>query len=132
MNKAVTVPADHVLALQREVDITPVDAWRGWTDPEFLMTWFTPSPWKTIGCEIDLRPGGIFATVMQSPEGQAFPNAGCFLEVVPARRLVWTSALAPGYRPAAETPGVPLITAIRTFEPAGRGARSAGGCGESH
>jgi hypothetical protein len=73
-----------------------------WTDAEFLMKGFTPAPWKTIGCEIDLRPGGIFATVMQSTEGQAFPNAGCYLEVAPTRRPVWTSALAPGYRPGAE------------------------------
>jgi uncharacterized protein YndB with AHSA1/START domain len=121
MNDAAKAPADHVLVLQREIDITPADAWRGWTDPDFLMKWFTPSPWKTVGCEIDLRPGGTFATVMQSPEGQTFPNAGCYLEVVPTRRLVWTSALAPGYRPATETPGVPLFTAILTFEPAGPG-----------
>jgi len=36
---------------------------------------------------------------MCSPEGQEFPNSGCYLEVVPNRRLVWTNALAPGFRP---------------------------------
>jgi uncharacterized protein YndB with AHSA1/START domain len=65
-----------------------------WTDAEFLMKGFTPAPWKTIGCEIDLRPGGIFATVMQSPEGQAFPNAGCYLEVAPTSTRRWVSIQA--------------------------------------
>src|SRR5690606_34934894 len=40
-----------------------------------------------------------FTTVMQSPEGEKFPNTGCFLEVVPNQKLVWTDALLPGYRP---------------------------------
>lgn len=63
------------------------------------MPWFCPLPWNTIDCEIDLRAGGIFRTVMRSPEGQLFPNTGCYLEVVPNERLTWTNALLPGYRP---------------------------------
>ena len=61
-------------------------------------------------CEIDLRPGGIFRTVMRSPEGQEFPNIGCYLEVVPNERLVLTDALLPGYRPAEN----PFFTAALT------------------
>ena len=63
------------------------------------MPWFCPLPWKTIACEIDLRPGGSFYTVMQSPEGQQFPNTGCYLEVIPDQKLVLTNALLPGFRP---------------------------------
>ena len=63
------------------------------------MPWFCPLPWKTIDCEIDLRPGGIFRTTMQSPEGQEFPNSGCYLEVITNEKLVWTNAMLPGYRP---------------------------------
>ena len=44
--------------------------WKAWTMPEHLKKWFTPAPWQTVECEIDLRPGGIFRTVMRSPEGQ--------------------------------------------------------------
>lgn len=36
---------------------------------------------------------------MRSPEGEEFPNAGCYLEVIEGERLVWTDALEPGYRP---------------------------------
>jgi hypothetical protein len=37
---------------------------------------------------------------MQGPEGPPMPGIGCYLEVVPQRKLVWTNALLPGFRPA--------------------------------
>lgn len=87
------------LIFDRVIDIKPELVWAAWTEPEHIKHWFTPAPWKTVDCEIDLRPGGIFRTIMQSPEGQAFPNVGCYLEVVENRRLVWTNVLGPGFRP---------------------------------
>ena len=68
------------LSFTRIVDVPRALVWRAWTEPELLMPWFCPLPWKTIACEIDLRPGGIFSTTMQSPEGKEFPNAGCYLD----------------------------------------------------
>jgi uncharacterized protein YndB with AHSA1/START domain len=91
------------LSFTRVVDVPRALVWRAWTEPKLLMPWFCPLPWKTIDCEIDLRPGGMFRTTMQSPEGAEFPNAGCYLEVVPNERLVWTNALLPGYRPSKPT-----------------------------
>ena len=88
------------LRFARVVDMPRALVWRAWTEPKLLMPWFCPLPWKTIDCEIDLRPGGIFRTTMQSPEGVEFPNAGCYLDVVPNEKLVWTNALLPGYRPS--------------------------------
>lgn len=95
------------LVLERVIDVPRKRVWEAWTTPEHIKKWFTPAPWKTVDCEIDLRPGGIFRTVMRSPEGQEFPSAGCYLEIVENERLVWTSALLPGFRPAnlAATPG---------------------------
>lgn len=46
---------------------------------------------------------------------------GCFLEVLPMERLVWTSMLFPGYRPAVFD-DIP-ITAIVTMENVGTGTR---------
>ena len=88
------------LQFERIVDVPREKIWAAWTTPKLLMPWFCPLPWKTIACEIDLRPGGIFYTVMQSPEGQRFPNSGCYLELIPNEKLVWTNALEPGFRPA--------------------------------
>lgn len=111
------------LVLHRVIDVPPDLVWRAWTEPEHVKQWFTPKPWKTVGCEIDLRPGGLFKTVMQSPEGQDFPYSGCYLEVVPKTKLVWTSALLPGYRPNADAvrgDAFPF-TCILTLRPEGTG-----------
>ncbi len=106
------------LLLQRTVDVSPELVWLAWTTPKHLMKWFTPAPWKTIECDIDLRPGGVFRTKMQGPDGQVMDlPAGCYLDVVPNRRLIWTDALGPGYRPNANA----FFTAALTFEPKGSG-----------
>ncbi len=88
------------LVFDRMVDIPREMIWAAWTTPEHLKHWFTPDPWQTVDCEIDLRPSGIFKTVMLSPEGQEFPNLGCYLEIIPNEKLIWTNALQSGFRPA--------------------------------
>lgn len=105
------------LMIERVIDVPPHLVWRAWTEPEQLMPWFCPKPWSVVHCEIDLRAGGIFATTMRSPEGAEFPNVGCVLEVVPERRLVFTDAMLPGFRPAAE----PFMTGIVLIDPHGAG-----------
>jgi uncharacterized protein YndB with AHSA1/START domain len=88
------------LTFERIVDVPHELIWQAWTTPEKLMPWFCPLPWKTVECEIDLRVGGMFYTVMQSPEGQKFPNVGCYLELIPNEKITWTNALEPDFRPA--------------------------------
>jgi uncharacterized protein YndB with AHSA1/START domain len=107
------------LVLERVVDAPRELIWRAWTQPEHIKRWFAPAPWTTVECEIDLRPGGIFRTVMRSPEGEDYPGVGCILEIVENEKLVWTDALAPGYRPAIK----PFFTAIITLEDQGGGTR---------
>jgi uncharacterized protein YndB with AHSA1/START domain len=114
------------LVLERVVDVPPSIVWECWTTPKHIKKWFTPAPWKTVECEIDLRPGGEFYFVMESPEGQKFPNTGCFLEIVKNERLAWTNALLPGYRPASSgAPGADdlIFTAVITFARQGRGTK---------
>ena len=100
MNSTIQPNPKLDLVLERTVDVSSDLVWLAWTTPKHILKWFTPAPWKTVECKIDLRPGGEFYTVMQSPEGQNFPNIGCFLEIIDKQKLVWTSALLPGYRPA--------------------------------
>ena len=107
------------LVLERVIDVPRDLVWDAWTKPEHVRKWFTPAPWTVTDCEIDLRPGGVFRTAMRSPDGEEFPNVGCYLEVTPKSRLVWTDALLPGYRPAEN----PFFTAIVTLEPSGSGTR---------
>jgi uncharacterized protein YndB with AHSA1/START domain len=110
------------LVLERVVEVPPHLVWAAWTRPDYVKKWFTPAPWQTVDCDIDLRPGGIFRTVMRSPEGQEFPNIGCYLEVIENEKLVWTAALKPGYRPQ-NAPGAMLFTAAILLEPRGAGTK---------
>lgn len=87
------------LLLERTVPVSPELVFKAWTTPDILMQWFCPLPWKTVECVIDLQPGGIFRTVMQGPEGESFAGDACYLEVIENEKIVWTSALGPGYRP---------------------------------
>lgn len=107
------------LVLERVIDVPRELVWAAWTKPEHVCVWFTPRPWTVSHCEIDLRPGGMFRTVMKSPEGDEFPNVGCYLEIVPNERLVWTDALLPGYRPSAN----PFMSAVLTLATEGKGTR---------
>lgn len=105
--------------LERVVDVPPERVWPAWTRPEHVKRWFTPAPWQTVDCEIDLCPRGMFRTVMRSPDETGHPNVGCFLEIVEHRKLVWTDALEPGHRPSPS----PFMTAIILLEPSGAGTR---------
>jgi uncharacterized protein YndB with AHSA1/START domain len=126
--KPFPIDPDLDLVLERAVPVPPEKVWAAWTRPELLKQWFTPAPWKTLEVEIDLRPGGIFRTVMVSPEGEVMPaSPGCILEVVENRRLVWTSVLGPGYRPTTPSGGKDCdempFSAIIQMEPHGSGTK---------
>ncbi len=105
------------LVLERDIDVPVELVWKAWTTPSSLREWFVPKPWTIASCEIDLRPGGTFATTMRSPEGDEFPNLGCYLEVTPNERLVFTDTLLPGYRPSPK----PYFTAVLELTPTGTG-----------
>ena len=88
------------LELIEDVALRPEQLYDGWTNPEILKKWFCPRPWKVTECSIDLRPGGLFLNVMQSPEGELMPeNKGCYLLIEKPTRLVWTGILGENFRP---------------------------------
>ena len=110
------------LVFERFIDAPKRLVWEALTKPEHLKEWYMPKAWGTVSrCEMDVRPGGIFSIDIAVANGPDVPNVGCFLDVVPMERLVWTSMLFPGYRPAIFD-DVP-ITAIITMETAGSGTR---------
>ena len=109
-------------AIERFIDAPVQLVWEALTTPEHLKQWYMPKPWGRVSrAEMDVRPGGIFSIDIATGDGQDSPNLGCFLEVVPMQRLIWTSMLFPGYRPAVFD-DIP-ITAIITMETVGSGTR---------
>jgi len=113
------------LVLERTLDAPRDLVWKAYTDPEHLKRWFAPRPYEISEVELDLRPGGIFRIRMIGPDSfdNGHGNAGCVLEVSEGKKLVWTSALGPGYRPAELGEGCESfpMTAIVTFADAGNG-----------
>ncbi len=107
------------LLFTRVVQLTPQQLWRGWTEPALLTEWFCPRPWKVTEAAVDLRPGGRFRTLMQGPGGERHDHVGCWLDVTPHARLVWTDTLLPGFRPSPN----PFCTATLTLDPVAEGTR---------
>ena len=109
-------------AIERFIDAPTRLVWEALTKPEHLKEWYMPRQWGRVSrAEMDVRPGGIFSIDIATGDGHEVPNLGCFLDVVPMQRLVWTSMLFPGYRPAVFD-DIP-ITAIVTMEAVGAGTR---------
>ena len=109
--------SDHDLVISRLLKAPRASLWRAWTEPDRLKQWWCPKPWVTEVRAFDLRPGGAFHTVMSGPDGGTSDNPGCFLEIVPGERIVSTSMLLAGWRPA--TPWMPMTEVITFAEEAG-------------
>jgi len=100
------------LLVERVIRAPRAAVWAAWTDPAALSQWWVPAPAVCRVLELDLHPGGSFRTEF-SEDGSGFgPQiTGCVLEVVPEERLVWTTALVGGWRPAEQ----PFISAVIEF-----------------
>ena len=122
MNKTFAINPKLDFAIERFIDAPTSLVWEALTKPEHLKEWYMPREWGRVSrAEMDLQPGGIFSIDIAVGDGDDMPNLGCFLDVVPMARLVWTSMLFPGYRPAVFD-DIP-ITAIVTMESVGTGTR---------
>ncbi len=99
--------------------------WRAWSDPDILKQWWCPKPWVTEVRAFDFRSGGSFHTVMSGPDGGESDNPGIFLDVAPMERIVFTSMLLVGWRPATPWLG---MTAIFTLADDDCGTRYTARC----
>lgn len=109
------------LNIDRFIKAAPGVVWRAWSTPEHLEKWWIPAPIECKVIKLDLRPGGGFETRMREGGGAFQPHVdGCFLDIVPEARLVFTTVLTEGWQPA--EPWLAL-TAIITFESEGSGTR---------
>ena len=105
------VTAIYELSLTRIIAASPAQLYRAWTEPELLKQWFCPQPWGVAHAELDVRAGGSNLVVMQSPDGDLFPNQGVYLEVIPNQKLVFTDAYTSAWVPSAK----PFMTCTITF-----------------
>jgi len=64
--------------------------WKAWTEPQHMAAWWGPRGMTNPVCEMDVRPGGRWHLVMQTPDGTRYPLSGVYHEVVAPERLVFT------------------------------------------
>lgn len=115
--KAAAADASRELSLTRIIDAPRELVFKVWTDTETFSDWWGPHGMTTPICEMDLRPGGTFRTLMRMPDGTEYPNLGVFLEVVEPERIVCTDAFEPGWKPSSQA----FMGAVTTFEDIGDG-----------
>jgi len=107
------------LTISRFINAPRSSVWKAWSDPKHFKQWWIPGPLECKVVKLDLRPGGGFETLMREGDGEFQPHVeGCFLEVVPEQRLIFTTSLMEGWRPI--EPWLAL-TAIMTLTPEDKG-----------
>ena len=80
------------LTLKRRLNAPPAKVFAAFTDPEKVMRWMGPGEIKAVSAEGDVRVGGRYRWVMQSPNGEEHEIGGIYREIVLSEKLVFTWA----------------------------------------
>jgi uncharacterized protein YndB with AHSA1/START domain len=86
----VTLPTDTQIKIEREFDAPAHLVYRAYTEPELVRRWWTAKRGEMTVVDIDLRVGGGWRYVMESPDGLEVAFHGEYREIVPGERLVST------------------------------------------
>jgi uncharacterized protein YndB with AHSA1/START domain len=87
--QTVTKPS---LTIKRRIKAPPAKVFAAWIDPEKVKRWMGPGEGKALSVECDLRVGGRYRWVMQSPDGEIHDVSGVYREVIADEKLVFTWA----------------------------------------
>ena len=90
--------AERVLRLARTFQAPREVVFRAFTERERLIEWWGPKGFTVPECELDVRPGGAWRTVMRSSEGGEHVVGGVYREVRAPERLAFTWAWETGGR----------------------------------
>ncbi len=106
--------ATHDLAVTRVLDAPVEEAWKAWTEPEYVMRWWGPTGFTSPRAKLDVREGGTSLVCMRAPAeygGQDMYNTWTYRAVVPPERLEFelrfTDADGAPLDEASIPPGVP-------------------------
>ena len=80
------------LTVKRRFKAPPAKVFAAFTDPEKVKHWMGPGEMKAVLAEGEVRIGGRYRWVMQSPAGQQMEVSGVYREIVPNEKLVFTWA----------------------------------------
>lgn len=86
--------SDYELVVTRTFNAPPRIVFEAWTRPELFKRWWVPksAPMSLLSCDMDVRTGGTYRLVFSHPAAdQPIAFFGCYREVTPPTRLVWTN-----------------------------------------
>ena len=105
---------DLDLAISRVIKAPRSVIWNAWTDPASFEQWWVPVPTKCKVLEMDLRPGGSFVTQISENGGDFMPHlSACFLAIDDLERIVFTTSLVGGWRPAEQPINMTAIITLK-------------------
>jgi uncharacterized protein YndB with AHSA1/START domain len=80
---------EGTVEITRVFDAPRALVWQAWTDPKMMAQWFAPRGFTTSVPVLDLRVGGALRIVMHGPDGNDYPAACEFREIVAPEWLVF-------------------------------------------
>ena len=89
MAAVITKPS---LTIKWRFNAPPAKVFAAWTDPEKVKRWMGPGEVKALLVETNVRTGGHYRWLMQSPDGEQHDVSGVYREVIPNEKLVFTWA----------------------------------------
>jgi uncharacterized protein YndB with AHSA1/START domain len=94
----VTLPSETEILIEREFDAPARLVWRATTEPDLIKRWWSGKRGEVTSVEVDLRVGGTWRYVMQTPEGFEVAFHGTYREIVPNEKVISTELYegAPG------------------------------------
>jgi uncharacterized protein YndB with AHSA1/START domain len=85
-----TTPSDREIVITRVFDAPRHLVFEAWTKPEYLARWWGWRGSTLSVCEINLRPGGGWRSVLRMPDGKEHAFKGVYREIGAPERLVYT------------------------------------------
>ncbi len=100
------------IILKRVFDAPRELVFKVWTEPQYVEQWWGVEGCTIVGCDLDVRAGGIFRIDMKTDEGTVYVNRGFYIEVIVNKRIVYRDV-----RESADSPGpLPVGLHTTTFE----------------
>ena len=94
VNETNAKKSESVLVIDRIFNAPLELVWKAWSDEEHFKKWWGPKDFTCPFCEIDFKAGSRFLNCMRSPDGLEHWTTGTYKEIIPLRKIVYTSYFA--------------------------------------
>ena len=96
-NNLAQAPKKRDVVVTRVFDAPIEQAWKAWSEPEYVMQWWGPTGFTCPLAEMDFREGGTSLVCMRAPKefgGQDMYNTWTYRKIVPMQSIEFIQNLA--------------------------------------